>query len=186
MRVYALCDEELLARYKVSLHEYVAIAKANNAEIIQYRNKTSSTAFVKNRLIELRKLYDGFLIVNDHYELAKFCDGVHLGQEDIQQIDSSKHKALKILKGVVGNDKIVGLSTHNKEEILEANSLELNYIGLGAYRATDTKADISTVLGEKLDELALFSKHYVAAIGGVRKDDTFSHVTYHVLGSGLF
>ncbi len=186
MRLYALCDEALLQKYNKLLKEFVTIAKANNAEIIQYRNKTADTNFIKSRLIELRKLYDGFLIVNDRYELASFCDGVHLGQEDIVNINPDKKKAIRIIKEVIGSDKILGLSTHNKQEVLEANEFPLNYIGLGAYRDTATKKDIQGVLGDQLDEIASYSKHFVAAIGGVKKTDTFKHVTYHVIGSGLF
>jgi len=63
--------------------------------------------------------------------------------------------------------------------------MDLNYIGLGAFRGTTTKKDISVVLGDSLDDIASESKHYVAAIGGVRKDDTFKNVVYHVIGSGL-
>ncbi len=186
MRLYALCDETLLQKHGVSPKEFVEIAKRKNAEIIQYRNKTGDKAFIKSRLIELRKLYDGFLIVNDNYELASFCDGVHLGQEDLSAIDKEHKKALRILKEVIGSDKIIGLSTHNEAEVLQANELELNYIGLGAYRNTSTKQDIQGVLGERLDEIAALSKHFVAAIGGVKESDRFKHVTYHVIGSGLF
>ena len=186
MRLYALCDEDLLRKYGKTPSEFVDIAKRKNAEIIQYRNKSGDKEFIKKRLIELRKLYNGFLIVNDNYELTPFCDGVHLGQEDLTSIDSDKQKALTILKEAIGSDKIVGLSTHNEKEVLEANELDLNYIGLGAYRNTSTKQDISTVLGERLDEIAALSKHFVAAIGGVRESDRFKHVTYHVIGSGLF
>ncbi len=186
MRLYALCDEELLRRYGKTPAEFVEIAKKRNAEIIQYRNKSGDKEFIKKRLIELRKLYDGFLIVNDNYELTPFCDGVHLGQEDLASIDPDKQKALAVLKEAIGNDKIIGLSTHNEKEVLEANELELNYIGLGAYRNTSTKRDISTVLGDRLDAIAALSKHFVAAIGGVKEDDRFKHVTYHVIGSGLF
>lgn len=185
MRLYALCDEVLLQKYNKSLEEFVVIAKANNAEIIQYRNKSNDVEFIKKRLIELRKLYNGFLIINDKYELASFCDGVHLGQEDLLEIDPNKQKAIKIIKEVIGSDKILGLSTHNEKEVLEANELSLNYIGLGAYRNTSTKKDIQGVLGENLDKIASLSKHFVAAIGGVKKTDKFLHVTYHVIGSGL-
>ena len=185
MRLYALCDEDLLKKYDVSLERFVSIANAKKAEIIQYRNKNGSKEEMKKRLIELRRLYDGFLLVNDCYELTPFCDGVHLGQEDLNAIDSDKQKAFSLLKSAIGSDKIIGLSTHNKEEVLEANELDLNYIGLGAYRATSTKEDIQTVLGDKLDEVAALSKHFVAAIGGVKESDRFKHVTYHVIGSGL-
>ena len=186
MRLYALCDENLLQKYGKTPAEFVEIARGKNAEIIQYRNKSGDKEFIKKRLIELRKLYDGFLIVNDNYDLTPFCDGVHLGQEDLAAIDPDKHKAMKILKEVIGSDKIIGLSTHNEKEVLEANELDLNYIGLGAYRNTSTKQDITAVLGDKLDEIAALSKHFVAAIGGIRESDRFKHVTYHVIGSGLF
>ena len=184
MRLYALCDQELLDKNALSLEEFVNIAKENNAEIIQYRNKTADVVFVKSQLIEMRKLYDGFLIVNDHYELIEFCDGVHVGQEDLHRIDPDPIKAVKILRSVIGSDKILGISTHNEAEVLEANEMDINYIGLGAYRDTKTK-NVSNKLGDSLDHIASKSKHYVAAIGGVKSSDTFAHVTYHVIGSGL-
>ena len=185
MRLYALCDQDMLDNRGISLQEFINIAKENSAEIIQYRNKNGDTSSIKQALIAIRKEFDGFLIVNDKHELSQFCDGVHIGQEDLLKIDADKIKAVKILRGVIGDDKILGLSTHNKEEVLESNNMNLNYIGLGAFRETSTKSDISVVLGEKLDEIASFSKHYVAAIGGVKKDDVFKNITYHVIGSAL-
>lgn len=185
MRLYALCDQDMLDNRGISLEEYINIAKKNNAEIIQYRNKTADVSFIKQQLIKIRKIYDGFLIVNDKYELVEFCDGVHLGQEDLKSIDKDKVKAVKIIRSAIGKDKILGISTHNEEEIIEANEMDLNYIGLGAYRNTNTKKDISSVLGDSLDAIALKSKHYVAAIGGVKISDNFTNVTYHVVGSGL-
>ena len=185
MHLYALCDAKMLQKRGITLEEFVAIAKAKGAEVIQYRDKEGSIESIKSALITLRSLYDGFLIVNDHYALSSFCDGVHLGQEDLYKIDANPKTAITILKEVIGSDKIIGLSTHNLEEIAVANTLDLNYIGLGAYRATQTK-DVAVVLGDKLDRYAKSSKHLVAAIGGVKMSDTFKYVRYHVIGSGLF
>jgi len=185
MRLYALCDQELLDKRAIPLEEYIRIAKEQNAEIIQYRNKSADLHSIKRQLIKIRNIYEGFLIVNDAYELVEFCDGVHVGQEDLRKIDTDPIKAVKILRDVIKKEKILGISTHSKDEVLQANEMDLNYIGLGAYRNTATKNDISTVLGESLDEIASYSKHFVAAIGGVKKSDRFSHVTYHVIGSGL-
>ena len=185
MRLYALCDQELLDKKKLSIEEFVSIAKKNNAEIIQYRNKTRDIPFIKKQLIKIRKCYDGFLIVNDVYELIEYCDGVHVGQEDLKVIDSDITKAVKILRQVIKNDKILGISTHNEQEVLQANELDLNYIGLGAYRDTSTKKDVSVIIGDSMDGIASKSKHYVAAIGGVKISDKFNHITYHVIGSGL-
>ena len=185
MRLYALCDQELLDSKEISLESFIKLAKENAAEIIQYRNKKGDIAFIKHQLIQIRKLYDGFVIVNDAYELIEFCDGVHLGQEDLQKIDPNIEKAVKILRSVIKNDKILGISTHNLQEVLQANRLDVNYIGLGPFRGTKTKTDTAEVLGDTLDVIASESKHYVAAIGGVKLDDSFKNVTYHVIASGL-
>jgi thiamine-phosphate pyrophosphorylase len=184
MRLYALCDQELLDSKNISLQEYVEIAKKQNAEIIQYRNKNADVAFIKQQLIEIRKLYDGFLIINDAYELIEFCDGVHVGQDDLKAIDEDILKAVKILRSVIKKDKILGISTHNEAEVLQANEMDLNYIGLGAFKDTGTKKD-AKIIGNNLDIIAAKSKHLVGAIGGVKKDDKFTNVTYHVIGSGL-
>ncbi|MDP3266937.1 MAG: thiamine phosphate synthase [Sulfuricurvum sp.] len=184
MRLYALCDRDVLRSRDISFAEFIQKVKSLNGEIVQYRNKHDDIATIKNDLIELRQLWDGFLIINDHYELATYCDGVHIGQDDLYAIDSDPLRALTILKLAIGNDKIVGLSTHNSDEIAIANTLELNYIGLGAYRSTSTKKEAG-VLGNSLDILAKESSHPVGAIGGVKTDDIFAFVTYHVIGSGL-
>ena len=184
MRLCALCDQELLDSKKISLEEFISIAKSNSAEIIQYRNKVADIAFIKKQLIKIRNSFDGFLIINDAYELVEFCDGIHLGQTDLLKIDSDIFQAVKILRSVIGKDKILGISTHNEEEVLKANEMDLNYIGLGAYKTSSTK-DVSSVLGDKLDKIASKSKHPVGAIGGVKKGDLFQNVTYHVIGSGL-
>ncbi|MEA1892000.1 MAG: thiamine phosphate synthase [Campylobacterota bacterium] len=185
MQLYALCDQDLLDKKGISLLEFIDIAKLHDAKIIQYRNKTSDISLIKHQLITIRKNYDGFLIINDKYELIEYCDGVHVGQEDLKSIDKDIGKAINILRSVIKKDKLLGISTHNEEEVILANDMDLNYIGLGAYKDTLTKKDISGVLGSSLDKIALKSKHPVAAIGGVKLDDKFDNVTYNVVGSGL-
>ena len=93
MRLYALCDQDELDKNGVSIEKFIEIAKENGAEIIQYRNKDADISYIKQQLIKIRKSYDGFLIVNDAYELVEFCDGVHVGQEDLKKIDFTKKVA---------------------------------------------------------------------------------------------
>ena len=103
------------------------------------------------------------------------------------EFNSNKAIAIKEIKAKIG-EKILGLSTHNLAEIKEANSFkELNYIGLGAYRNTLTKENV-TIGGKRLLDITAKSKHKVAIIGGVRLDDDFTHipaVSYKVIGSHL-
>lgn len=184
MQVYALCDRDALRSRKITLEQFVHKAKEHNATILQYRNKSDSPDIIRHELIALRSLWGKTLVINDYYELVALCDGVHIGQEDLYALDPNPHNAMAKLKQTIGNTKIIGLSTHNPQEIAIANTLAIDYIGLGAYRATSTKKE-ACVLGEDLDALASHSIHPVGAIGGVRLDDTFTYVTYHVIGTGL-
>ncbi len=185
MKLYALCDQTTLDKKRVSLEQFVELCTKHNADVIQYRNKSDDVELIRHQLVELRRLWPKTLIVNDAFSLHSFCDGVHLGQDDLLKIDSDPVVAVDKIRNVIGREKLIGLSTHNQEEIEIANLLDLDYIGLGAYRATSTKEDAAP-LQEKLDDLAALSKHPVAAIGGVRLDDDFEHVTYRVVSSALY
>jgi len=185
IELYALCDQASLDQRHLTLEDFVDLARSHNASIIQYRNKSKDFDFITQQLVTLRQLWDKTLIINDAILLHPFCDGVHLGQEDLLKYDKSPFFAIDKVRNIIGTQKVLGLSTHNEEEILMANKLDLDYIGLGAYRATNTKEDAAP-LKEDLDRLAALSKHRVAAIGGVKFDDDFENVTYRVIGSALF
>ncbi|NPA81246.1 MAG: thiamine phosphate synthase [Epsilonproteobacteria bacterium] len=182
--IYALFDYDTFKKKGVSFSEFLKLCKKYDAKIIQYRDKSSSLEDMRDRLSTLRSFWDGILIVNDRIELIDLADGLHLGQEDILRFDKDIKKAVKIVRDEI-KDKILGLSTHNREEILIANELDLDYIGLGAYRKTSTK-DTDNILGKKIEELAALSIHPVAAIGGVRPDDEIKNVKYLVVGSSLY
>lgn len=185
MKRYALCDADTLKKHHCSLSQFIDLCHKHRIDMVQYRNKNDDFETIKSDLLTLRKIWDSYLIINDYIDLLPFCDGLHLGQEDLNRYGASSDVAVKNVRKEIGNDKIFGLSTHNEKEILEANRLDLNYIGLGAYRATRTK-DVDTILGDKLDALATLSTHPVAAIGGIRFDDQFEHVTYLVVGTALY
>lgn len=184
--IYALLDKETLLAKDVSLSDFLLHLKTiPNIVMLQYRNKNGSLEEKKSDLLDIRKIYTGKLIINDSIELIDYVDGLHLGQEDIRQYTHEPKVAVRLIREKIGS-KLLGLSTHNKEEIVEANELDLNYIGLGAYRATSTKSE-ANVGGESLLLAAKSSKHPVAIIGGVRMDDSFeAPIVYKVIGSGLY
>ncbi len=182
--IYALLDYDTFVKKNISLTSFLSICKKYDAKIIQYRDKNSSVKDIKERIKILRDLWDGTLIINDKIELIEFADGLHLGQEDIRKFHKDIKKASVLVREEI-KDKILGLSTHNKEEILEANELDLDYIGLGAYRKTSTK-NTNNILGKEIEKLASLSKHPVAAIGGVKITDRIKNVKYLVVGSNLY
>ncbi len=186
--LYALCDRSLLDRFDLSIEDFVEAAKRFGAEVIQYRDKNGSLDEKHENLKKLRSLWDRPLIVNDEIALARLCDGVHIGQEDLLNICEhfgarSAIEAIGLIKKMIGA-KIVGLSTHNLAEINAANELEIDYIGLGAYRSSSTK-DVSVVLGDKLSILAASSRHRVVAIGGVRVFEYIPNVWLKAVGTDL-
>jgi len=146
--------------------------------IIQYRDKNSDIKDIKERLKKIRSLWDKTLIINDYIELIEFADGLHIGQEDLE-----KYNSIDDIRKKIGN-KILGLSTHNEKEVIEANNLDVDYIGLGAYRPTYTK-EVKSIGGEKLLEIAKLSNKDVAIIGGVKLDDEIP-TKYKVIGSDIF
>lgn len=183
--LYALIDKQSLKEYTLSLEDLLKYINQLSIPIVQYRNKVSSLHEKKCDLEYIKEHYSGKIIVNDTVELIAYADGIHLGQEDFALYDRDKSKAIKQIRQKVG-EKMVGLSTHNEDEVREANLLDIDYIGLGAYRSTRTKSD-AAVGGERLIEIAKYSKHPVALIGGVRLDDSFSEqIRYKVLGSDLY
>ena len=182
--LYVLCDYETLLKKNISLKKFVDLCKKNDVKIIQYRDKISSLQEQKSNLLYLKSKLNIPIIINDKIELIEFADGLHVGQEDLQAIHKDKKLAIKLIRLKI-KDKLLGLSTHNELEILEANELALDMIGLGAYKNTSTK-DVSTILGSKISYLAKISKHPVCAIGGVKMNDIIENIRFNVVASGFY
>lgn len=117
------------------------------------------------------KKYNATFIVNDNVALALDinADGVHLGRKDMQP---------EIARSLIGSGFIIGSTANTAEDIMELAGKPINYIGLGPYRFTDTKQNLSPVLGLS-GYRRLFSQleskgitHVpVIGIGGITTDD---------------
>jgi thiamine-phosphate pyrophosphorylase len=179
-----------LLKKNISLERFIQISTKQNAMIIQYRDKINDIKTQEKNIKFLKKSTNIKIIINDKLQLLKYCDGLHLGQEDLKRVKSEELKVnsdilvFQFLNKLYPN-KIFGLSTHNEIEILYANTLQIDYIGLGAYRKTNTK-DVSNILGYKISYLAKISKYKVGAIGGVKLDDNIKNIYYNVVGSNLY
>ncbi|GGD44641.1 thiamine-phosphate synthase [Malaciobacter pacificus] len=182
--LYVLCDYETLLKKSITLEKFVQLCHEKDVKIVQYRDKISTIEEQKNNLLYLKEKLNIPIIINDKIELIEFADGLHLGQEDFEKVHKDKKLAMKLIRMKLKN-KLLGLSTHNEKEILEANTLDLDMIGLGAYKNTSTK-DVSTIIGEKMPYLAKISKHPVCAIGGVKIEDLIKNVNFNVVGSAFY
>ncbi len=144
--------------------EVVAEMIKAGIKTVQYREKEKSfkQMFDEAKIIrEITKKAGVTLIVNDHIELALMieADGVHVGQDDWP---------VKKVRELVGDDMIIGLSTHSKEQALEAVKLGVDYIGVGPIYDTNTK-DYATVGIEYLEFVAKNIDTPFVAIGGIKE-----------------
>lgn len=190
MQIYPICDMQTLIKKGLSLLDFLELLKNLDVVYIQYRDKISDITIQKDNLLFLKSHTNIPIIINDNLSLLQYADGLHLGQEDLARVKNEELKIkndellFKFLRKKYPN-KIFGLSTHNELEILEANKLPLDYIGLGAYKNTTTK-DVSTLLGDKISYLAKISKHPVGAIGGVKIKDNIKNISYNVVSGALY
>jgi len=133
--------------------------------VVQYRSKsgTKTTREMYEELLQLRELtkkYGVPLIVNDRVDLALAvdADGVHIGQDDLPA---------EVVRKLLGEEKIIGISTHSLEEVEKANDLPVDYIAFGSIYRTPTKEKPIVVGIEKLKEAKKVAKKPLVAIGGI-------------------
>lgn len=161
-KLYLVTDRELsLGR---SLEEVVSEAVAGGVTIVQLREKDASTGeFVElaSRLKAILKPYGIPLIINDRVDvaLAVDADGLHIGQSDMPY---------EIARKLLGPDKIIGLSVENMDDLLKANKLDVDYVGISPVYGTPTKTDTAEPFGlEGLHKAVAHSVHPTVAIGGM-------------------
>jgi thiamine-phosphate pyrophosphorylase len=118
---------------------------------------------------EVKKITDSFgctLIVNDNVNVAfeSDADGVHLGKNDIPPLEARK---------ILGNNKTIGGTANTIQDIQYLLEVGVEYIGLGPFRFTATKKNLSPVLGiEKLKKIIAFQSNIpLIIIGGITKND---------------
>lgn len=113
----------------------VASALQGGVDILQLREKNMPAKKILELGKKIKQLcseYGAIFIVNDRIDIAAIldADGVHLGQDDLD---------IKSARDILGNDKIVGISTHAPEQALKAVEDGADYIGVGPVFATPTK-----------------------------------------------
>lgn len=161
-RVYPLTDVVVSG---LSHAEQIRRLGAGGASLVQLREKClPASEFYDEAQAALRVARElGIrLIINDRVDvaLALGADGVHLGQDDM---------APGAARELLGKNAIVGLSTHNISQALEAQKAPIDYLAIGPIFPTATKQNTSPVVGLKgLAEVRQFTRGIpLVAIGGI-------------------
>ncbi len=138
------------------------------AKLIQYRNKLGGLAETLSQSRELRHRFDRStsemkLIMNDRADvcLAAEFDGVHLGQEDLSVAGARK---------ICRTPLLVGISTHNPQQVKAADHISADYIAIGPVFATASKAHPNAIVGlDGVRAARALTKKPLVAIGGITR-----------------
>jgi thiamine-phosphate pyrophosphorylase len=105
------------------------------------------------------------LIMNDRADLclAAEFDGVHIGQDDLSPPGARK---------VVGTSRLVGVSTHNPEQVREEAAGDADYVAIGPVFATGSKRNPDPVIGvEGVAAARKLTGKALVAIGGITAEN---------------
>jgi thiamine-phosphate pyrophosphorylase len=186
-RLYPIVD----AAFFSSTSELIAFSRelaARGCTLLQYRNKSGNARVMLEQARELRKLFAALnqnphfsqnqgevghpplirLIMNDRADLclaAKF-DGVHVGQDDLSP---------ESVRKIIGPDRWLGVSTHNHEQLAEADKTSADYLAIGPVFATSSKEKPDPVVGlEGVRRARELTRKPLVAIGGITRANAAS------------
>ncbi|GIU81478.1 MAG: thiamine phosphate synthase [Acidobacteria bacterium] len=165
-RIYPITDTFISG---LSHAEQVRLLIEGGASFIQIREKKASSRkfyLDAREAVTIARQKGAKIIINDRIDiaLAVNADGVHLGQEDIPP---------RYARKILGDHAIIGYSTHNFRQAVEALKMPINYISIGPIFPTKTKENPDPVVG--LEEIKLIKQAIgdfpLVAIGGINLEN---------------
>lgn len=158
---------------RYSLAEEAQMAIEGGCRWIQLRMKHATDEEVRQvamEIIPMCRETDTFLIIDDRVELVNELkvSGVHLGKDDMPPREARE---------LLGPHAVIGVTANTADDILALRGVDVDYVGLGPFRATPTKERLAPVLGLEgyRDIVARVRAEGVTlpivAIGGITPDD---------------
>ncbi len=140
VKVYPITDVRLTG---LSHAEQVKRLIHGGATLIQLREKHLSPReffHEAQAALEIARARDVRIIINDHVDiaLALHADGVHLGQDDMPA-DAAR--------AILGDEALIGFSTHNPAQAIDARTLPIDYLAIGPIFPTSSKNKPDPVVG---------------------------------------
>ncbi|HEV2470306.1 MAG TPA: thiamine phosphate synthase [Candidatus Sulfotelmatobacter sp.] len=184
-RLYCIIDSPFFPTTSGVLAFADALAAAG-CTLLQYRNKSGNARAMLDQARELRRRFAPLsqnphpvaqsatrerqpkLIMNDRADLclAADFDGVHVGQDDLSP---------ESVRKIIGPDRWLGVSTHNPEQLREADLTSADYLAIGPVFATSSKENPDPVVGlEGVRRARELTRKPIVAIGGITRANAAS------------
>lgn len=159
-RLYFVCDA---MPHGEDPEPLLRAAMSGGAGMVELRDRSQPDSVIDRVARTFRRLADTYstpFIVNDDPRLAQEldADGVHVGQEDVSPAAARE---------ILGDEAIIGLSTHTPEQVEAAQSEPIDYISVGPIWETPTKAGRPATGLELIRHAAAASELPWFAIGGI-------------------
>jgi thiamine-phosphate pyrophosphorylase len=174
-RLYAIVDAAFFSA-TTDLAAYAEALVAGGCTLLQYRNKSGSARVMLEQARELRRLsragapapHVPKLIMNDRADLCLVADfdGVHVGQDDLSP---------ESVRNIIGSERWLGVSTHNPEQLGEADRTSADYLAIGPVFSTSSKNKPDPVVGlEGVRRARQLTRKPLVAIGGITRANAAS------------
>ena len=163
-RLYPILDPDCFPDADALFSAAEELASAG-CTLLQYRNKSGNARQMLEDARELKaRLGPSIkLIMNARADLclAADFDGLHVGQDDL-----SPNSARRI----IGPTRLLGVSTHNPDQLAEADKTTADYLAIGPIFATASKANPDPTVGvEGLRQARKLTSKPLVAIGGITR-----------------
>ena len=178
-RLYAILDPRCFPDTDSLLNAAAELATAG-VTLIQYRDKLSDAKTIlstaqalrsrlsRTKLSVPRRQLPFRLIMNDRADLciAAEFDGVHIGQDDLSA-DSARR--------IIGQGRWLGVSTHDPQQVIEAEKTSADYVAIGPVFPTGSKLNPDPVVGlEGVRAARALTRKPLVAIGGITRQNCCS------------
>lgn len=168
-RLYAILDTNCFPDAEALVAAAQELVSAG-CTVLQYRNKSGNARTMLDQARELkRRVGDSVtLIMNDRADLclAADFDGVHVGQDDLSP---------ESVRKIIGPNRMLGVSTHNPDQLREADLTSADYLAIGPVFATTSKEKPDPVVGlEGVRRARALTRKPLVAIGGITRANAAS------------
>jgi thiamine-phosphate pyrophosphorylase len=168
-RLYAIVDSSTVPSREQVMPFVKELATAG-CLLLQYRNKSGNARAMLEQARDLKKYLGSSvrLIMNDRADLclAADFDGVHVGQDDLSP---------EAVRKIIGPDRWLGVSTHNPEQLREADLTSADYLAIGPVFATSSKEKPDPIVGlEGVRRARALTSKPLVAIGGITRANAAS------------
>jgi len=170
-RLYPIADASCFSTTE-DLLTFAEQLVAGGCTLLQYRNKSGNARVMLDQAREMKHRLGSRakLIMNDRADLALIAefDGVHVGQEDLLP---------ESVRRIIGSNCWLGVSTHNPEQLQDADQTSADYLAIGPVFSTSSKDRPDPVIGlDGVRRARHLTRKPLVAIGGITRANAASAI----------